>query len=122
MTSSEFRARWVRRREELARLGAQVDGARIIDEFVADFDSVERDEAEQIVSIGRAAELSGYSAEHLARCVRDGRIANAGRRGKPMIRRGDLPHKANKRLARTLNQTYDPAADARDLLDRRGER
>ncbi|MDE2782551.1 MAG: hypothetical protein OXK77_06320, partial [Gemmatimonadota bacterium] len=41
-----------------------------------------------------AARESGYSADHLGRLVRDGRIPNAGRPGAPRIARTDLPRKA----------------------------
>jgi hypothetical protein len=40
-----------------------------------------------------AARESGYSAEHLGRLIRTGRIPNAGRRSAPRVRRGDLPAK-----------------------------
>ena len=41
-----------------------------------------------------AARESGYSADHLGRLVRDGRIPNAGRPGAPRIARSHLPRKA----------------------------
>lgn len=122
MRIEEVRERWLTRREELARLDAHVDGVRIIDQFVADLEAIEQDEADEILSLTRAADLSGYSSEHLARCIRQGRIPNAGRRNKPMIRRGDLPRKAKDQLARTLNTSYDPDADARGILSRWGDR
>ena len=40
-----------------------------------------------------AARESGYSADHLGRLVRDGRIPNAGRPGAPRIARSHLPRK-----------------------------
>jgi hypothetical protein len=50
-------------------------------------------EAEALLTIEGAALESGYSTDHLAREVRAGRIPNAGRKGSPRIRRGDLPRK-----------------------------
>lgn len=47
----------------------------------------------QPLSLAQAALVSGYSGEHLAREVREGRIPNAGRKHAPRIRRGDLPRK-----------------------------
>ena len=40
---------------------------------------------------------SGYSADHIARLLREGKIPNSGRKAKPLIRRRDLPQKARKR-------------------------
>ncbi len=36
-----------------------------------------------------------YSADHLGRLVREGKLPNAGREGAPRIRLQDLPRKAN---------------------------
>jgi hypothetical protein len=116
----ELRQRWLTRREEFARLAAHVDGARIVDEFVADLQALESEESNQLLSLRRASELSGYSSEHLARLVRAGTVPNAGRRNKPLIRLRDLPRKPKSKLDKTLNIPYDP--NDRDLLSRRGDR
>ena len=52
-----------------------------------------RSEAEQLLTLPEAARLSGYSADHLGRLVREGTIPNAGRPGSPRIARGDVPVK-----------------------------
>ena len=44
-------------------------------------------------TLTEAAQLSGYSADHLGRLVREGKIPNAGRLGAPRIACGDLPRK-----------------------------
>ena len=122
MTRDELRERWAARREEYERLRVQVDGARVIAEFLSDLESVEHDSGERLLSLQQAAELSGYSAEHLARLVRAGTIPNGGRHNKPLIRLADVPRKPKQRLDKTLKKAYDPIADARDLLSRRGDR
>ena len=43
--------------------------------------------------ITEAVAASGYSADHLRSLVATGAIQNAGRRGSPRIRQGDLPRK-----------------------------
>lgn len=55
--------------------------------------------ADELLSLHRAAEESGYSVDHLGRLLREGKIPNSGRRAKPLIRRGDLPLKATRRTA-----------------------
>lgn len=46
---------------------------------------------DELLDLQEAAKASGYSADHLGRLLREGRIPNAGRRHAPRIRRGDLP-------------------------------
>ena len=45
------------------------------------------------VSLAEAAALGGFSVDHIQRLVAKGRIANLGRKGKPRIRRDDVPVK-----------------------------
>src|ERR1700686_4062328 len=49
--------------------------------------------AEETVSLKEAAILGGYSTDSLQRMVAAGRIQNYGRKGKPRIRRDDVPVK-----------------------------
>jgi len=53
-------------------------------------------EAEQDarLTLREAARESGFSADHLGRLVREGRIPNAGRAHAPRIRRADLPRRS----------------------------
>ena len=53
------------------------------------------DELEATLSLVEAASESGYSADHLGRLVRDGKIPNAGRPGAPRIARKHLPRKCH---------------------------
>jgi hypothetical protein len=46
------------------------------------------------LTLREAAEESGFSADHLGRLVREGRIPNAGRPHAPRVRRSDLPRRA----------------------------
>ena len=45
------------------------------------------------VSIKEAATLGGFTIDHIQRLVRQGRIENVGRKGKPRIRCEDVPIK-----------------------------
>lgn len=60
------------------------------------------------LSLEDAARESGYSRDHLRHLVADGALPNAGRKHKPLVRRGDLP----RRAARPSRGGYDPAVDA----------
>lgn len=47
-------------------------------------------QADTRLTVAQASAESGMSADHLRHLVKNGRIANAGRHGKPLIRRSDL--------------------------------
>ena len=87
-------ADWRRRAKSLRRYGGDTQ-ATAIERCADDLEAtlVERDET--TYSLIEAACESGYSADHLGRLVRDGKIPNAGRPGAPRIARRDLPRKAH---------------------------
>ena len=62
------------------------------------------------LTLGQAAEESGFSYSALEKMVRSGRIANVGLPGQPRLRRGDLPKKPGG--------VGEPRGDEPDLADR----
>ena len=113
MTRHEFITRWRARRDELARLGAQVDGAKFCDEVLADVEAMLTSEDEALLGLREAAVRSGYSADHLRRLHRLGKLP-ARRDGRRLFfRAGDLPRKLVDEAH--LRQAYDPVADARQV-------
>jgi len=117
VTREDFVTRWRGRRVELARLGAQVDGAKLCDEVLADFEAVTTYEDEALLGLHDAAARSGYSADHLRRLHRMGKLP-ARRDGRRLFfRAGDLPRKPNVVDVRPL-RAYDPHADARRVATR----
>jgi len=93
----ELRMKWRTKRNEFARLRASVDGATLCDELLADLDSAIRAGDDELLTLEEASQISGYSADHLGRLVREGKISNAGRPGAPRIRRAALPRKCHLR-------------------------
>ncbi|MDE0072572.1 MAG: hypothetical protein OXR82_08040 [Gammaproteobacteria bacterium] len=85
---------WRRRAKALRRYGSEPP-AVTLERCAAELEDtiVERDET--TYSLVEASRESGYSADHLGRLVRDGKIPNAGRPGAPRIARRDLPRKAH---------------------------
>lgn len=53
-------------------------------------------EEQQPLTLRQAANLSGYSVDHLGRLVREGKIPNAGRPNAPRVRRADVPNKPGR--------------------------
>ena len=124
MTFDEFRTSWEKRRDDYARLPAQVNAASLIEQMLGELNEVTARETTQLLTLTQAAHVSGYSADHLGRLVRSGKLTNYGRRHAPRVRSGDLPRRARRWAGlRELNQTqYDPVTDARSLrsLNRQG--
>lgn len=85
-------ARWRASAEELKRYGADAQ-ARALEEAAEQLEAaiVDRDGAE--LTLQEAAAESGYSADHLSRLIREGKLASLGKPHAPRIRRGDLPRK-----------------------------
>src|SRR5688572_23117786 len=112
MTPTEIIDRWTARRDELRRLNASVDGAALCDELLADLKSVAADPAQKPVTVRQAAQLSGYSEDHIGRLVRDGKLQNVGRKHAPRVLPSELPKRAKIQLAASSRAPYNPVADA----------
>jgi hypothetical protein len=61
--------------------------------FADELEAFEIEQSLECLTLTEAARESGYSSAHLARLLDEGRIANAGKKHTPRIRRGDLPKK-----------------------------
>lgn len=110
----EIVARWTSRLEEWRRFNVQVDGATLAAEVLADLQQVAANEGDVALTLSAAADLSGYTTDHLSRLIRDGTIRNAGRKGSPRILRKDLPIRPS-RVASGRGAPYNAVADARFL-------
>jgi hypothetical protein len=74
-----------------------------------EYDCAVRKQLDRLLTLTEAAEMSGYSADHLGRCVRDGMIPNAGRPNSPRIRRADLPLRTGSRLPNGASAAHHTA-------------
>jgi hypothetical protein len=113
-----LRLRWRARRDEFARFQATVDGAKLCDELLAELDGALQARADEAITLREAAALSGYTVDHLARMIRQGKVTNAGRKHVPRLRRADLPCRRENGNARRTSASYNAAADARSLAGR----
>ncbi len=93
MGPDAFVQKWATEAAALRRRRALVDGAVLLEEVLADFAALSQADAEAVLTLHAAERESGYSADHLGRLVREGRMPNAGRPHAPRIRRRDLPRK-----------------------------
>ena len=73
---------------------------------------------DEVLDLAAAAREAGYSTDRLRHLVADGTLPNAGRKGSPRIRRGDLSFVRRKAGKASC---FDAAATARDVLQSRTE-
>ena len=97
LTLDELFARWEARRAEGARLRAIVPLEVVAAEVLEGLRELQATNGSELLSLTEAARLSGYSADHLGRLIRQGIIPNAGRTHAPAIQRSDLPLKPGGR-------------------------
>jgi hypothetical protein len=102
----------------LRHYGAELS-ARAAENVLTRVESALHAEAEELLSIGEAALRTGRSRDTIERAIRQRRLPNAGRRGKPKVRAGDLSIFRRRSIAPSEMHAYDVAADVRDLLVRR---
>ena len=94
---------WRRRAGKLRRYGAETS-AIALEACAEELETVLRERDETTLSLTDAARESGYSADHLGRLVRDGKIPNAGRPGAPRIARRHLPRKIEAEAPRVAEK------------------
>jgi len=96
MTEAEFIAKWEARAAEYEEVAAQVRGATLCRAFLDDLASVRAANENRVLSLAEAAAWSGYSAPHLSRLVKQGKLQTLRlpqSRGRLSFRQGDLPRK-----------------------------
>jgi hypothetical protein len=91
MTAADLVTRWRQQAAEYDRDGQP--GARLLAR-VADELEAAVSSTDAIVTLNDAARLSGYSADHLGRLIRDGKLTNHGTKHRPRVHVADLPKKA----------------------------
>ena len=108
-TVADIRAKAKELRESF---GAEAP-ARALEWAAAKVEAALVSQADRIVYLPQAAEISGYCVGHLARLVRRGQIPDMrppGSRGRIKVRVGDLPIKPGHK--------HTPPADVHDLASR----
>ncbi len=118
-TVADLIDRWETRRASLARLNAQVDGAALAGDILADLAGLAA--AEQPISLSAAAAGTGYTPDHLSRLIAQGKLTNYGRKHAPRVRLSECPTKPKHaiRLAERYANAYHPITDARSLVGSR---
>jgi len=115
MIAAELPRTWRSRAEELRPYApaAAEAFARAADELAGALASA----ADEELTLAEAAAESGYSERRLRELLAAGELPQAGRKGRPRIRRGDLPRRAGAAQGEAVGG-YDAAADAAEILGR----
>lgn len=124
MSAREDVFRWLDgARESFRQFGVTaVDPDRFLAELADRLRTVFAAADEELLTLPEAARRAGMSEDHLGRLLREGKVPNAGRKGRPRVRAADLPRRTRRAFATPVRGAYDPSADARALRSRRGER
>ena len=85
--------------EQLRADAAAEQAARAYERAAELLEAELRGSQDEILDLDRAEEESGYSRMHLRRMLRDRVIPNAGKKGRPLILRRDLPRKPGYQVA-----------------------
>ena len=116
-------ADWRRQAKSLRRYGGETP-AVAIERCADDLEATIAERDDTTYSLVEASRESGYTADHLGRLVRDGKIPNAGRPGAPRIALKDLPRKASApeppRLAETPRRRETSNAQIVQSIIRKG--
>ena len=75
-----------------------------------ELDAALRETADAELTLDEAAADSGYSKRRLREMIASGTLPNAGRKGAPRLRRGDLPRKPRS------DDRFDAWAEVREIL------
>ena len=110
-SATTLSSRW-RTRAKLFRDHADESVARAYEACATELDDAFQEQDERLLDLQEAAQLSGYSADHLGRLVREGKIQNVGRTGAPRIRIKDLPRKMSEVLPEADTFDHLPSATA----------
>ena len=109
-------AQWRSEAETLERCGHE-STSKLIRRLALEAEEALRDDSEETLTLAEAALESSYSTEHLRKMVASGAIPNAGEKGRPRIRRFDLP----SRPTNGRGHHGSPEDDARAFLSRAKE-
>lgn len=93
MSLSALPPAWKARSRTLRQWAAADEAATAWEAAAHELEATLAESSDRLLDLQDAAARSGYSADHLGRLVRQGRIPNAGRLHAPRIRLRDLPRK-----------------------------
>ena len=110
MTLRDLAHEWKAEAERLRSRYGLEEMARLCEAHLAELLETVTESEDQALTLDDAARESGYSKRRLRELVSAGEVPNAGEKGRPRIRRADLP----RRVSRT--DRFDAAAHAAEVI------
>jgi hypothetical protein len=95
---ADLPAEWRTQAEGLRHYGTDAQ-AVAVDRCANRLEEAFRQMEDEHLTLGAAAEISGYTERHLRRLMDDGTIPNSGTPNSPRLRRYDLPRKPGHGIA-----------------------
>jgi ribosomal protein L19E len=96
---SRLMERWVEEAAQLRERYALESAARVCEAHARELSDAIREVGEELLTVSEAAEESGYSKQHIRSLIASGDVPNAGCKGRPRVRRADLPPRKARRTA-----------------------
>lgn len=115
--TADLPALWRDRANELEPYAAPV--ATAFRSAAAELEAALRADGDETLTLANAAAASGYSERRLRELLAEGALPNAGGRGRPRIRRGDLPKRGPRKQLGSGNG-YDAVRDAMNIIGKTG--
>lgn len=115
-TVANLASTWREDAEKL-RIYGDERGAVLVETLAGQLENALREADTEVLTLDEAAQASGYSKRRLRELVAEGKVPNAGEKGRPRLLRGDLPTKPGRRGS---TDDYDASEDARAILGRIG--
>jgi hypothetical protein len=109
-------SKWDTDAQRLAQYGAHLQ-ADLLRQCSKELFEAMKADSEVLLTLALAAQMCGYSADHLGRLVAKRKLKNYGRKGSPKVRLGDLPRKP-RNVVGAASGGYSANTDARSILDR----
>jgi hypothetical protein len=78
-------------------------GAALLRRVANELETYELERTNQPLTLDEAADVSGFHRDHIARLLaqEENGLENVGRKGAPLVRRGDLPMKGRRKSTAT---------------------
>jgi hypothetical protein len=106
MTERALIEQWRQDADRLREWGA-IPQAEVLERAAGQLEAALHAEDEQLLTLDEAAEVSGYSTDHLGRLLRKGALANQGCKHRPRVRKGDLPGKPSSAVRGRATDSRD---------------
>src|SRR5207249_11553338 len=101
------------RRTEWEKLSVVLSGAKICEEFIADFEDVLTSHDEAALNTNQAAAMTGYSRAQLLHLYKQGKLRGHKKGKNVFFRAGDLPRKPRGARAAVRQSAAVPGEETR---------